>query len=69
MQAAFPPKQGWDGGAERDARSHPPVMCSQALPAMGRTMRPRKAWFTPDVSLTSSIAPVRYLGAQVVRYK
>jgi hypothetical protein len=39
----------------------PPVICSQALPAIGRTMRPKKAWFSPEDALTASIAPVRYL--------
>ncbi len=38
------------------------VMCSQAFPAMGSTMRPRKAWLSPDFWLTSSRAPVRNLG-------
>ena len=38
-----------------------PVMCSQALPAMGSTMRPRKDGLMLSVSLTASMAPVRYL--------
>ena len=36
-------------------------MCSQALPAMGRMMRPRKASLRPDFSLTSVMASVRNL--------
>lgn len=36
------------------------VMCSAALPAMGSTMSPRKAWLMPLLSLTASMAPVRY---------
>lgn len=39
------------------------VMCSQALPAMGSTIRPRKLWLMPDFLLTSSMEPVRNLRA------
>lgn len=35
------------------------VMCSQALPAMGRTMRPRKGRLMPPVFETSSMEPVK----------
>lgn len=37
------------------------VMCSQALPAIGRMMRPKKRSFSPDFLLTSSTAPVKSL--------
>lgn len=40
------------------------VMCSQALPAMGSTMIPRKAWLSPVCALNSSILPHRNLQAQ-----
>jgi len=35
------------------------VTCSATLPAMGSTMRPRKASLMPLLTLTASIAPVR----------
>ena len=36
-------------------------MCSHALPAMGKMMSPRKAWLSPDWTLTSLMASVRNL--------
>ena len=43
------------------------VICSQALPAMGRMISPRKASLRPDLVLTSEMASVRNLqrGSQV----
>ena len=39
------------------------VMCSQALPAIGRIINPKKVSFSPELLLTASMAPVRNLHA------
>lgn len=41
------------------------VICSQAFPAMGRIMSPKKRSFRPDFLLTSSTAPVNNLQRSV----
>jgi hypothetical protein len=41
-------------------------MCSQALPAIGSTIIPRKAWLSPVLVLNSSIELHRNLQAQQV---
>jgi hypothetical protein len=46
------------------AQLHPPVICSQALPAIGSTIMPRNAWLSPVFVLNSSIELHKYLQAQ-----
>lgn len=43
------------GVLAQHAQCRVPVMCSQALPAMGSTIMPRKAWLSPVLALNSSI--------------
>lgn len=45
------------------------VICSHALPAMGRMMRPKKASDSPVISLTSVMASVSHLQSKSGRYK
>lgn len=44
------------------------VMCSHALPAIGSTMIPRKAWLRPVWALNSSILLQRYLHSRKVTH-